>query len=395
MTELPSGTVTFLFTDVERSTARWERNAAAMRPAVERHFTLLRQAVAAHGGVVFRTIGDAVQAAFATAPAALAAALDAQRALMAEPWPEATGELRVRMALHTGEAHPQDGDYLVVPALNRLARLVAAGHGGQVLVSTATQELVRDALPPGSSLRDRGEHRLKDLLRPERVYELLAPDLPADFPPLKTLDARPNNLPLQPTPLVGREQEVTQVRDLLKGDEVRLLTLTGPGGAGKTRLAFEAAAGLIDAFDDGVWFVPLDPLTNPALVPAAVADVLGVRRGGGHPLVTSLHAFLRGKRLLLLLDHFDHLRAAAPIVADLLGTAPGLKVLITSRTPLGLGEERPFPIPAFAVPGLEHQQWEAERGNLRVALDWAWEHDAEGAATLAEALRRFSHGHHS
>ena len=215
MPDLPSGTVTFLFTDIEGSTERWEQDRTAMADAVDRHLALLRQAVETNGGVPFKVVGDAVQAAFPTAPQAVAAALAAQRALLVEDW-GALGPLRVRMALHAGEAEPDDrGDYLA-PALNRLSRLLAAGHGGQVLLSLAVQQLARDALPEDCSLRDLGEHRLRDLLEPERVFQLLHPDLPGDFPPLRSLDARPNNLPRQPTPFLGREREVAEVVQMLR-----------------------------------------------------------------------------------------------------------------------------------------------------------------------------------
>ena len=214
MRQLPSGTVAFLFTDIEGSTRRWERDPVAMRAVVERHLTLLRRSVEANHGVLYKVIGDAVQAAFPTAPDGVAAMLAAQRELLAEPWGE-FGPLRVRMALHVGAATPQDGDYLA-PALNRLARLLAAGHGGQALLTLAAADLARDGLPGGATLRDLGEHRLRDLYRPERVFQLVHPDLPAGFPPLKTLDYRPNNLPVQPTPFLGRERWVIQVIELLR-----------------------------------------------------------------------------------------------------------------------------------------------------------------------------------
>src|SRR5688500_6371618 len=237
MADLPSGTVTFLFTDIAGSTALWERDRTAMQTAVDRHLTLLDAAIASHHGIHFNTVGDAVQAAFPTAPDAVAAALDAQRTLFNESWPEGIGPLRVRMALHTAAATPQDGDYLA-PGLNRLARLLAAAHGGQVLLSLATQDLARDALPPNTSLRDLGEHPLRDLYRPERVFQLLHPGLPADFPPVRTLATRPNNLPLQPTPFLGREEHVARLVDLLNRDDVRLLTTTGPGGVEIGRAAW-------------------------------------------------------------------------------------------------------------------------------------------------------------
>ncbi|MCC7023474.1 MAG: adenylate/guanylate cyclase domain-containing protein [Thermomicrobiales bacterium] len=347
---LPSGTVAFLFTDIEGSTARWERERDAMAVAVERHLALLKQAVAAEGGVPFKVVGDALQAAFATAPAAVAAALAAQRALLAEEW-EAVGPLRVRMALHAGEAEPDaHGDYLA-PALNRLSRLLATGHGGQVLLSQAVQQLARDALPDGASLRDLGAHRLRDLLEPEEVFQLCHPDLPADFPPLKSLDARPNNLPRQPTPFLGREREVREVVALLERDDVRLLTLTGTGGSGKTRLALQAAAEALDAFPDGAAFVALAPLTDPALVPSAVAQALDAPEQGGRPVIDLLRDRLAEKRFLLILDNCEHLLdAAADLVAELLAACPRLVVLATSRAPLRLRAEREWEVLPMELP---------------------------------------------
>jgi class 3 adenylate cyclase len=278
MPELPSGTVTFLFTVIEGSSARWERDQHAMMQALEHHLALLNAAIQAHHGVHFKTVGDAVQAAFPTAPDAVAAALDAQRALLQEAWPEPIGPIRVRMAVHTAAASPRDGDYLA-PGLNRLARLLAAAHGGQVLLSLSTQDLARDALPPGTSLRDLGEHPLRDLYRPERVFQLLHPDLPADFPPLNTLTTRPNNLPMQPTPFLGREEQVAQVVALLRREEVRLLTITGPGDVGKTRLALQMAAALLESVPDGAWFVDPSALDDDSLAVPTIDAVLGMREG--------------------------------------------------------------------------------------------------------------------
>src|SRR5215207_520287 len=283
MAELPSGTVTFLFTDIEGSTALWERDRQAMAKAVERLIGLLDAAVQAHGGIHFKTIGDAVQAAFPTAPQAVAGAVDGQRSVLSEDWGE-IGPIQVRMALHAGEAIPDErGDYLAAP-LNRLSRLLSTGYSGQILLSQTVQQLTRGAFPEGVELRDLGEHRLRDLLEPERVFQLLHPDLPDEFPPLKSLEHRPNNLPLQPTPFLGREHEVQQIVDLLHRPEVRFLTLTGPGGTGKTRLALQAAAELLDDFADGVFFVPLASLTDPELVLASMATTLGIREEGGQPL---------------------------------------------------------------------------------------------------------------
>jgi class 3 adenylate cyclase len=231
---LPRGTVTFLFTDIEGSTQLWARYPQAMGAAVARHEAILRDAIASAGGVVFKTVGDAVYAAFASPLDAATAALDGQRALRAEPW-GATGALHVRMALHTGVVEEQAGDYFGLP-LSRVARILAAGHGGQVLLSHVVHELVRDHLPHAAELRDLGIHRLKDLNQPEHIFQLVAPDLPADFLPLRTLNTRRNNLPVQPTPLIGREREIADLTGLLHRTDVRLVTLSGSGGTGKTRL---------------------------------------------------------------------------------------------------------------------------------------------------------------
>jgi predicted ATPase/class 3 adenylate cyclase len=349
MADLPRGTVTFLFTDIEGSTVLWERDAGAMQAAVARHDMLLSEAITAHRGTLFKRVGDAVQAAFPTAPGAVAAALVAQRSLLAEEWGQ-TGPLRVRMALHAGEAVPDErGDYLAAP-LNRLSRLLATGHGGQILLSQAVQQLSRDALPEGVELRDLGEHRLRDLLDPERVFQLLHPDLPADFPPLRSLEHRPHNLPRQPTPFLGREREVGEVVDLLRRDDVQLLTLVGPGGTGKTRLALQAAAELVDGFADGVFFASLATLTDPALVPAAIAAALGIREEGAQPLAERLREFLAAKRLLLVVDNIEHLVEAAPELGRLLETSPHLTLLVTSRVPLRLRAEREYPVPPLSLP---------------------------------------------
>jgi predicted ATPase/class 3 adenylate cyclase len=352
MTTLPSGTVTFLFTDIEGSTTLWERDRAAMGVAVERHFALVCASIDAHNGVRFKVVGDAVQAAFPTAPDGVAAALETQQGLLREVWPEGIGPMRVRMALHTAAATPQDGDYRA-PGLNRLARLLAAAHGGQVLLSLATQDLARDALPPGVTLRDLGEHPLRDLYRPERVFQLLHPDLPVDFPPIRTLATHPNNLPPQQTPFVGREEQIARAFALLSRSDVRLVTITGPGGVGKTRLALQVAADLLDAFPDGAWFVDLSTLADASLVPSAIADALGVREEGGD-LSNRLVAMLAGKQLLLVLDNFERVVDAASAVAGLLARAPGVKVLTTSRTPMHTYGEREFPLHPFPMPDLAH-----------------------------------------
>src|SRR5215213_7230378 len=396
MSDLPSGTVTFLFTDIEGSTVLWERDRAAMASVVARHLALLDAAVTAHGGVHFKTVGDAVQAAFPTAPQAVAAALSAQLALLTEDWGD-IGELRVRMALHAGEAEPDPrGDYLSAP-LNRLSRLLSIGHGGQILLSQTVQQLARGALPAETELRNLGQHRLRDLLEPEGIYQLLHPDLPVEFPPLDTLAGRPNNLPHQPTALLGRERELGEVADLLRREDVHLVTLTGPGGVGKTRLALQVAADLLEVFPDGGFFVELAPLADAALVPSTVASAVGVREEGGRPVVEVLTAFLRDRQLLLALDNFEHLLPAAPVVSDLLLACPGVKILATSRAPLHLRGEREYPVPALALPDPSRQEPTAQLIHYEAirlfveraqAAKPAFALTDENAAAVAEICRR-------
>src|SRR5215211_7506518 len=352
MTGDPKGTVTFLFTDVEGSTKLWERDPEAMSQALSRHDELLRDAVEAHGGFVFKTVGDAFYATFPSAPEAVEAAFDAQRFLLSEGWEE-TGPLRVRMALHTGTAEERDGDYFG-PTLNRAARLLSAGHGGQVLLSLPTQELVRDQLPSGTGLRDLGLRRLKDLFRPEHVFQLTAPDLPSSFPPLKTLDVRLNNLPIQPTPLLGREREVAEIANSLRRGDVRSLTLTGTGGTGKTRLALQSAAELIDEFEDGVFFVALAPVSDPELVASTLAGALSVSESAGRTLKEDLRDYLSNKELLLVLDNFEQVVDTAPLVGELLSGCPGLKVLVTSRTLLRIYGEHEYAVRPLELPDPRH-----------------------------------------
>ncbi|HZO87057.1 MAG TPA: tetratricopeptide repeat protein [Chthonomonadaceae bacterium] len=366
MREWPGGIVTFVFTDIEGSTRLWEQHPAAMRDALARHDDLLRQVIEANGGCVFETIGDAFRAAFASAQEALTAALEAQRALHGEPW-GATGPLRVRVVLHTGPAEARNGDYFG-PTLSRVDRLLDAGYGGQILLSQATQEQVCDGLPNGVSLRDLGEHRLKDLVRPERVFQLIAPDLPADFPPLRSLDQLPNNLPRQLSSFIGREREISEIkRQLTQGagtlplhksgrdpdfeNGVRLLTLTGCGGCGKTRLAIQAAADLLEAYPDGVWLVELAALSDPAQVPRMTALALGIREEPGRLLLGTLTEALAPRRLLLILDNCEHLIAACAALANtLLRACPRLQIVTTSREALGIAGETAWRVPPLAMP---------------------------------------------
>jgi class 3 adenylate cyclase len=271
----PTGTVTFLFSDIEGSTVRWERDSDAMAAALARHDGLVRAALEAHGAYIFKTMGDAFCAAFTTSRDALVAAHDAQRALAAEDFSSVEG-MRVRMALHSGRSDERDGDYFGA-AVNRVARLLAIGHGGQVLVSGASAELLQGEMPAQSSLRDLGAHRLKDLAQPEHVYQLIAADLPETFPPLRSLDELPNNLQAQLTSFVGREEVVAEIKALI--EQHRLVTLFGTGGAGKTRCALQIGAELLDGSGDGVWLAELAPITDPTLVPAATARRTDIARG--------------------------------------------------------------------------------------------------------------------
>jgi predicted ATPase/class 3 adenylate cyclase len=395
MRGLPTGTVTFLFTDVEGSTRLWERDPEAMSQALARHDELLREAVEVRGGFVFKTVGDAFYVAFSTAAEAVEAALDAQKFLLSEEWEEA-GPLKVRVVLHTGTAEERNGDYFG-PTMNRAARLLSAGHGGQVLLSLSTQELVRDQLPLGAELRDLGVRRLKDLSRPEHVFQLTDPELPSSFPPLKTLDVRLNNLPIQPTPLLGREREVAEIADLLRREDVRLLTLTGTGGTGKTRLALQSAAELIDEFEDGVFFVALALISDPELVASTVAGTLSVSESAGRALKEDLREYLSTKELLLVLDNFEQVVDAAPLVGELLSGCPGLKVLVTSRTLLRIYGEHEYAVRPLELPDPGHlppietlRQYEAIRlfTERAHAADTNFSLTNENAPAVAEICAR-------
>jgi predicted ATPase/class 3 adenylate cyclase len=346
---LPSGMATFLFTDIEGSTPVWEREPDQMRLALARHHAILRMAIATEGGHAYKTIGDAFQAAFALPIQALAAALAAQRALAIQTW-ETSEPIRVRMGIHVGPAKVEGNDYSTTHTLNRVARIMAAGHGGQILLSREVADLVRCELPADVTLRDMGTHRMKGLTHLEHLFQLVAPDLPTAFPPLKSLDQHPTNLPLQSTLLIGRENEIASVCSLLRRADIRLVTLTGPGGTGKTRLALQSAAELVDDFGDGVWFINLAPISDLDLVATTIAQTLGVRETGSRPLRDSLQDYLREKQLLLLLDNFEQVVDAAPLAAELLATAPALKILVTSRIALHLSGEHEMAVPPLGLP---------------------------------------------
>ena len=348
MTNPPAArTATFLLTDIEGSTRLWQEHRAAMATALEAHDALLRAAVEEAGGTVVKTTGDGLLAAFDRPEAALAAAAAAQRRLDAQAWP-ATGALRVRMAIHSGSAEVRDGDFFG-PALNRVARLMAIGHGGQVLVSSTTSALAADALPPDSELLDLGEHQLRDHPRPERVHQLAAPGLRRDFPPLRTVSEHPTNLRPQVTSFVGRGRELAALGRLLATS--RLVTLVGVGGTGKTRLEVQAAIEGLDRYRDGAWLVELAPVADPELVVGEIGRALGVQQQPGQQPIETIVDHLRSKELLLILDNCEHLIGAAADATDrLLGSCPTLRILASSREPLGVEGETVFAVPSLALP---------------------------------------------
>jgi predicted ATPase/class 3 adenylate cyclase len=341
VTELPSGTVTFLFTDVEGSTRLWEQHADAMRQALARHDEIVRGVIDASGGRVVKTTGDGFHAVFATAHSGVESALEAQLALAEEVWGE-TGPLRVRMGLHTGVAELRDGDYYG-SVLNRAARLMSVAHGGQVVVSQVTEQLVRDAIPPEITFVDLGDHRLRDLTAPLRVFQLSYPGLELHFPPLRSLGSAGSNLPVQRSSFVGRERDLERLRDLMK--ERRLLTLTGVGGVGKTRLALQAAADALGAFPGGSWLVELARTGDPDAVVPVVVTALGAVPQPGRSEIDVVCDHLGSTRSILLLDNCEHvLDAAADLTSALLDRCPRVVVLATSREPLDLDGEQVVPV---------------------------------------------------
>jgi predicted ATPase/class 3 adenylate cyclase len=353
MPAAPTGTITFLFTDIEGSSRLWERYPVDMGPALSGHDAILRDAIEGQGGYIFKTAGDAFYGAFETAEGAMLAAVTAQRALFRHAWHE-TGPLRVRMAIHTGVAEFRENDYFG-PSMNRVARLLAAGHGGQVLLSFASEELVRDHLPEGVSLRDLGERRLKDLNRPERLFQLIVEGLPTEFPPLRSMEVVPNNLPVQLTSFVGREREMTEVKRLL--GTTHLLTLTGTGGTGKTRLSLQVAADILETFSDGVWLVELATLADPDLLIETVMGVLGAREEPDHPLLMTLTNYLRTKNLLLIFDNCEHIIAAVAQLSDtLLRACPSLRILASSREAMGIAGETTWAVPSLSLPDMWRNQ---------------------------------------
>ena len=344
---LPSGTVTLLFTDIEGSTQHWEQQRATMPEALRRHDDVLRTAIEMHGGSVFKTVGDAFCAAFSHASDAAAAAADAQRALAAEDW-SAIGGLVVRMALHSGSTDERDGDYFG-PAVNRVARLMSIGHGGQIVVSGVTRDLAHSDLPTGASLLDLGSHRLKDLTEPEQVWQLTIAGLQTEFPPLKSLDTIPNNLRIQRTSFRGREHDLEEVKSLLS--QHKLLTLFGSGGVGKTRLALQVGAEVLDQNPDGVWLADFAPITDSELVSSVIAKEIGMAQVEGRRVDESILQWLRRKKLLLIFDNCEHVLETVAAIADAItGTCADVRLLATSRQALGISGEIVHRLPSLAVP---------------------------------------------
>lgn len=362
---LPTGTVTFLFTDIEGSTPLWETMPHEMQASLAQHHAILRQSIEANGGYVFQIVGDAFQAVFRLTLQGLLAALTAQRALQSANW-GATGPLKVRMGLHTGPAeldHSGDAPYEVSHTLNRTARIMSAGHGGQILLSQEAADLVRREMPEGVTLKDLGEHRLKGMQWLEHLFQGCAPGLPQIFPPLATGITNPHNLPTQLTSFVGRGREIGEVAGLL--EKQRLVTLTGSGGTGKTRLSLQVAEQLLEQFPNGVWSVELASLGDPDLVPRTTIAALGLQESTSQSLMDQLQNYLKEKQLLLLLDNCEHVLEDCARMADfLLRACPKLKILASSREALGVDGEIAYRVPSLSAPDPRHLPPLEELGNF-------------------------------
>jgi predicted ATPase len=351
MPELPAGTLTLLFTDMEGSTRLLQQVGEHYAALLQECRRLLRTAFGQWHGQEVDTQGDAFFVVFARASDAVCATVDIQQALAAHSWPQ-DAVVQVRIGLHTGEPRRSAEGYVGLD-VHHAARIMGAGHGGQILLSQATSVLVEQSLPEGVQLQDLGEHRLKDLRRPSRLFQLVVAGLPTAFPPLHTLDSHPNNLPIEPTLFIGREREVAALSRLLARSDVRLLTLTGPAGVGKTRLALQVAAEVSDGYADGVFVVPLAPLTDPEQVMEAIAQVLSIPDVSGPSLLGQVQRALKSKQMLLVLDNFEQVASAALMVAELLAMCPSLKIVVTSRVALHVRAEREFAVPPLALPDLK------------------------------------------
>jgi predicted ATPase/class 3 adenylate cyclase len=389
---LPSGTVTFLFTDLAVSTRLWDTEPDAMRVAMARHDDLLRAAIESHDGHVVKGRGDGVHAVFATADAAVLAAVDCKRAMDAESWP-VSESLRVRIGIHTGSAELRDGDYFG-SAVNRAARLEAIAHGGQIVCSQATADLARDVLPQGVELVDLGEHRLRDLSRPERVFQVNAPGLATTFPSLSSFGTAPSNLPAQLTSFVGRDAEIGRVHDALA--DGRLVTLTGTGGVGKTRLAIQVAAEMSATAPDAVWLCELAAADGDEAMLQVVGTALGVTDASDTPLDGRIRSFLRAKHALLVLDNCEHvLDAVCALTEGILRDCAGVRIMATSREPLDVSGEQVIRVRSLSVPGASAAADEvlaAEAVQLFVARAASAENEfvltSENAGSVAQICRR-------
>ena len=346
MSDLPTGTVTFFFSDIEGSTRLIQELGDDYPQALLAHHTIQRQALAANGGHELRTEGDSFFIAFGSALQACKGAAAVQKLLAAHQWPKSSA-LRVRVGLHTGEATLVGNEYLGID-VHRAARIASAAHGGQVLISETTQGLVQGALPAELTVKDLGVHRLKDLARPERLFQLTIDGCVSEFPALRTMESTPNNLPTQLTSFIGRDDQVREAKELLA--KSRLLTLTGPGGTGKTRLSLQIAADVLDRFPDGVYFVPLAAIHDPELVPSAIAQALSIQTSGTRRPIDALADYLHDKQTLLVLDNFEQLMPAATVATHLLEASPRLRVIVSSRAVLRVYGEQEFPVPPLALP---------------------------------------------
>lgn len=365
---LPSGTITFFFTDVEGSTRMVQALGDAWVGVLERHDAILAEAVENNGGFPIKTEGDSLFAVFSNAPSAVNAAAEAQRRLAAETWPEGQ-PVRVRMGVHTGQAALVGSDYVGLE-VHRAARISDAAHGGQIVVSDSTAVLVQRELRDGLSITDLGKHRLKDLSEPEALFQVTVAGLQKEFPELRTLDAIPNNLPAQVTSFVGREEELATAIDLL--DRTRVLTLTGPGGTGKTRLSLQLAADVGHQFDDGVFFVGLSPVTKAEVVPSAILNSLGLSASSGDESPEErLLDQVRSKSVLLVLDNFEQLLDAAPLVASLVRASPRSKFVVTSRAPLRISGEQELPVPPLATADTSSLEDALEMESVQLLIDRA------------------------
>jgi predicted ATPase/class 3 adenylate cyclase len=382
MPTLPSGTATFLFTDIEGSTRLWEQHPQAMQAALARHDVLLRTIVEAQDGYIIKTTGDGLHAVFERVTAGVAAALACQQALAGEAWPGLSDPLRVRMGLHTGEAEFRDGDYYG-STINRTARLMSIAAGGQTLLSSATAELARDQLPEGAALLDLGEQRLRGLTRPEHVFQLNGNGLPVDFPPLRSLKALLNNLPVQLTSFIGRQKEIAAIKDLLNVS--RLVTLTGSGGTGKTRLAQEVGSQEIANYSHGVWLIELAPLNDPLQIIPEMAQVFGLQEIPLQPVTELVIDYLRDKKILIILDNCEHLiEACARLADDLLHQCPGLKIMASSREALGIAGEVAYSTPSLA--NSESTQLFVERAHAANPGFYLNEHNASSITQICSRL---------